>query len=135
MKEIRGAGPDSEKYPHKELTERIIGCAINVHRQLHAGFVEQVYEKTLCHEMNKSELRFLSQKALPVLYDGVVVGEHRADLIVEDAVVVELKAVSELTNQHVCQLMSTTLAAKAKVGLLINFCEARLVDGLRRVVM
>lgn len=124
-----------DEYPHKDITERIIACGIRVHRELHAGFVEDIYERALCHEMGKSNLKYVCQKVLPVHYDRAVVGEHRADVIVEDAVVVELKAVSELTNQHMSQLMSTMKAAGAKVGLLMNFGQARLVDGVRRVVM
>ena len=85
--------------------------------------------------MRKANLGVESQVKLPVYYDGVLVGEHRADVIVERKVVVELKAVSELTDQHVSQVMSTMKAAGFRVGLLLNFHEARLVRGVKRIVM
>lgn len=135
MEEIRGANARWTDYPCKGVTERIIGCAIAVHRALGAGFVESVYENALLHEMCRQGLEIESQKSFPVYYEELCVGEHRADVVVEGQVVVELKAVSDLTNQHVSQLTSTMKAAGAKVGLLLNFHEARLVDGVRRIVM
>jgi len=70
-----------------------------------------------------------------VVYDGEIVGEHRIDVLVEDCVTVELKSVKELNDQHVSQLMSTMKAAGAQVGLLANFGEARLIDGVRRIII
>jgi GxxExxY protein len=134
FKEIRGQDL-GERYPHKDLTERIIGCAIKVHRALKAGFVESIYENALAHELNTTGLKVAQQVTYPVFYDSVLVGEHRADMVVEDNVVIELKAVGELAPQHVAQIMSTLMAANKSVGLLMNFHEARLVDGLRRVVL
>jgi len=135
FKEIRGRDVSGQEYLHKDLTERIIGGAIKVHRELKAGFVESVYEKALAHELSKAGLRVAQQVTYPVRYDGVLVGEHRADMVVEDTVVVELKAVSELAPQHMAQIMSTLKAANLSLGLLMNFHEARLVDGLRRVIV
>lgn len=129
-----GSGAN-EVYLHKDVTEGVIGCAIRVHRQFHAGYLESVYENALAHELAKSGLRAATQVKLNVHYDGVLVGEHRADLVVERKVVVELKAVSELTQQHLAQLLSTMRAANLRVGLLINFNEVRLVDGVRRIVL
>jgi len=126
--------PDRAEYPYADVTEKIIGCAIAVHRELHAGYVEAVYENALAHEFAKRGLVVERQKVLPVYCDDVLVGQHRADLLVEGRIVVELKAVSELTDQHMSQVMSTMKAAGAKVGLLLNFHEARLVDGIRRIV-
>jgi len=133
VREIRSQ--TTEKYPHGELTEKIIGCAITVHRSLGAGYVEAIYENALCVELLKAGLTFERQKAVPVSYKSVLVGEHRIDILVDGIVVVELKAVSELTDQHVSQLMSTMKAASAEVGLLMNFGEARLIDGLRRIIL
>ena len=134
-KEIRGTNSRNMSYPHSDITERVIGCAIAVHRELHPGFMEGVYENALCHEMAKQGLRFDRQKAFPVCYDGVRVGQHRADLFIENSVIVELKAISELTDRDTSQLLSTMKAAGAKVGLLMNFHESRLVDGVRRLVL
>ena len=135
VQEIAGPDHDGRKYPHRELTEAIIGCAIAVHRELHAGYVEGIYENALVYELEKRGLRIERQKRLPVYYDGVLVGEHRADLIAEGKVVVELKAVTQYTDQHVAQLMSTMRAAGAQVGLLINFHQTRLANGVKRIVM
>jgi GxxExxY protein len=106
-----------------------------VHRELHGGYQEIIYENALSHEMEKAGLSFQRQVCLPVYYDGQLVGEHRADIIVEGKVVVELKAVTNTTDQHVSQVMSIMRAAGAKVGLLINFNEARLVQGVQRIIM
>jgi len=135
FKEIHGCNFHNEKYPHQELTERIIGCAIKVHRALKAGFVEGIYENALTHELTLAGLKVARQVKYPVFYENKLVGEHRADMVVQDTVVIELKAVSELAPQHVAQIMSTLMAAKKEVGLLLNFHESRLVDGLRRVVL
>jgi len=135
VSEIRGESAGKAEYPHKELTEKIIGCAIKVHRELGAGYVENIYENSLVHELVMQKIPVERQKVFPVYYDGVQVGEHRAYLVVDSSVVVELKAVSELNNQHVAQLMSTMKAAVAKVGLLMNFNEARLVNGVRRIIL
>ncbi|MDD4062071.1 MAG: GxxExxY protein [Kiritimatiellae bacterium] len=124
-----------KQYPCKDITERVIGCAITVHRELSSGFVESVYENALVHELTKQSIAVEQQKIFQVFYDGCLVGVHRADLIVEGQVVVELKAVCELTAQHISQLMSTMKAARLKVGLLINFAESRLIDGVKRVVL
>ena len=135
VRQIRGENYRDEDYPHKELTEKIIGCAIWVHRALRAGFVEVIYENALAHELAKSGLHGMRQVKYPVFYDGVQVGEHRADMVVDGKVVVELKAASGVTDQHVSQVMSTMIAARMEVGLLLNFGEAKLVDGLRRIVI
>ncbi len=135
FREIRGRDVNGEEYLHKDLTERIIGCAIKVHRELKAGFVESIYENALAHELARAGLNVAQQVTYPVRYDDVLVGEHRADMVVENKVVVELKAVSELAPQHTAQIMSTLKAAKIRLGLLMNFHEARLVNGLRRVIV
>jgi GxxExxY protein len=135
FREVCGHDLGGQKYPHKDLTEQIIGCAIRVHRTLGAGFIESIYENAMVIELSKAGLRTARQVVYPVLYDGVLVGEHRADIVVENSVVLELKAVSELNSQHVSQVMSTLKAANLRLGLLMNFHEARLVNGLRRVII
>jgi GxxExxY protein len=135
VKEIRGGNARGEKYPFSELTEQIIGAAIAVHRALGAGFVESIYENAMAVELTRRNLPFERQKTVQVVYEGVVVGEHRADLLVDDKVVVELKAVSELAGVHEAQTMSTTKAFGKKIGLLINFNEARVIDGVRRFIL
>ena len=124
-----------EQYPEKELTEKIIGCAISVHRELGPGYLEILYERVLAHEFKKQGLEFQQQRSAKVFYDGVEIGEHGIDLFVEEKVVVELKSVERLTSRHVAQVISTLKAVGAEVGLLINFDESRVVDGIQRVVL
>ncbi|MCD4699028.1 MAG: GxxExxY protein [Phycisphaerae bacterium] len=124
-----------EQYPEKELTEKIIGCAISVHRELGPGYLEILYERALAHEFKKQGLKFQQQRSAKVFYDGVEIGEHRIDLFVEEKVVVELKSVERLTSKHVAQVISTLKAVGVEVGLLINFDESRVVDGIQRVVL
>lgn len=131
---ILGPASGARCFPERELPERIIGCAIAVHKALGPGFLESVYENALAHELTKQGLQFERQKATKVLYDGVVCGEHRLDFLVEERVVVELKHVEAVHNVHLAQVISTLKAFGVKVGLLINFNEARLVNGIRRVV-
>ncbi len=135
VKEIAGCNARNVQYPHMELAEKVIGCAIKVHKILGSGFVEDIYRRALCIELKRNGVAHESEKSLPVLYEGLPVGQHRADLLIENVLTVELKAVSGLTDQHAGQLMSTMLAAKTKIGLLMNFGEARLVDGLRRIII
>ncbi len=86
-----------------KITERIIGCAYKVSNTLGIGFVEKVYENAHFHEMKKDGLRVVQQQLVKVNYDGVVVGEFYLDMLVNDLVIVELKAVSTLTNDHLAQ--------------------------------
>ena len=91
--------------------------------------------RALAHEFVKQQVRFEQQRSVKIFYDGVAVGEHRIDLFVEGKIVVELKSVEEISQAHVAQVISTLKAVGATVGLLINFNEARLVDGVKRVVL
>ena len=94
-----------------------------------------MYEKALCHELVTRGLRVERQKVVKVFYDGVLVGERRIDILVEDAVVVELKTVERILDVHTAQIMSTMKAAQRGVGLLWNFKQARLIGGVKRVVL
>jgi GxxExxY protein len=132
---VSGAMPDGEDHPEKELTRRIIGCAVAVHKTLGPGYLEVVYENALAQELQEQGLKFERQKVVKVLYHGREVGEHRIDLLVEGKVVVELKSVEDLAKKHVAQVISTLKAADARVALLMNFNEAKMVDGVRRVVL
>jgi len=117
------------------ITERIIAAAIKVHRALGPGLLESAYESCLAYELAKGGLRVEQQKPLPLVYEEVRLDcGYRLDLLVEDAVVVELKAVDELIPIHKAQLLSYLKLSGCKVGLLINFNVAMLKDGIRRVV-
>ncbi len=99
------------------------------------GYLEAIYENALALELRKQGLAFERQYVAPVYYDGAKVGEHRADILVERTVVVELKSVEDLTETHMAQVISTLKAVQVRVGLLMNFRSAKLVDGVRRVVL
>ena len=116
-----------------ELTERIIGAAIEVHRVLGPGFLEAVYEEALCTEFDLRGIRYERQKALDVAYKGKVIRGQRLDLLAEDEVIVELKAVAALPDIAVPVLVSYLKAAGLKRRLIINFGVPRLVDGVKRV--
>ena len=103
------------------LTEIVIGCSYNVSNNLGNGFLEKVYENALAIELSKAGLNFVQQHHLDVLYDGQVVGQYCADFLVENVSVVEIKALSGLTDSHKAQLINYLKATNNKVGLLINF--------------
>ncbi|MFP4106759.1 MAG: GxxExxY protein [Phycisphaerae bacterium] len=133
-RDARFAAYEEKLYPERELTERIIGCAIEVHRQLGPGYLERIYQNALIEELVQHGLRVASERVIPVFYRGKKVGEHRIDLLVEDRVVLELKSVEHLVRTHIAQLRSTLKAAGLNIGLLMNFNQPTLKDGLQRVV-
>jgi GxxExxY protein len=107
------------------ITDRVIGCSFKVANTLGSGFLERVYENALAHELRKSQLGVESQKPIKVLYDNVVVGEYVADLLVEQQLLVELKAVKSLDEIHTAQCLNYLNATGLKVCLLINFGSLR----------
>lgn len=110
---------------NKELTERIIGCVYTVANILGHGFLEKVYENALAFELRKNGMRCTQQNPIPVMYEGVMVGDFVADLTVENAVIVELKAVSQLNEVHLAQGLNYLRATGLKTCLLFNFGRAR----------
>ena len=118
------------------LTEKIIGAAIDVHRELGPGLLESAYEAALAHEFHLRGIRFERQKEMPVRYKGFLfeVG-YRLDLLVEDSVIVELKAVTEMHPIYEAQLITYLRLSGCRVGLLINFNVPRLKDGLTRRIV
>ena len=117
------------------MTHDIIGAAIEVHRHLRSGHIESVYEAALCIELERIGLAYERQKVLTVNYKGHEIGTFVADLIVENRVIVELKAVKDLAAVHEAQLIGYLRLANLRVGLLINFNVAVLKQGLRRIVV
>lgn len=111
-----------------------IGAALAVHRQLGPGFLESIYSKALCIELAARSLPFEKEKSIEVVYRGVPIRGQRIDLIVGGQVVVEVKAVSAIEPIHVAQLVSYLRTTELRLGLLINFHERLLKDGIRRVV-
>jgi GxxExxY protein len=110
-----------------DLTERIIGAAIRVHKELGPGFLESVYEEALALELTTVGLTFERQKLLPVFYREHVVGEHRLDLLVERKIIVELKAISQLEKIHFAIVRSYLKASGLHDALLVNFAAPTLV--------
>jgi GxxExxY protein len=123
-------------YPHQDLTEKIIGAAIEVHRALGPGLLESIYQTCLAHEMALRGLRFEKEKPLPVEYKGVKLESgYRLDFVVDGKVVVELKAVDSIHDVHKAQLLTYLKLTGCKVGLLLNFNSAVLKDGIERLVL
>jgi GxxExxY protein len=110
---------------HEALSQQIIGCIMKVHRTLGPGFLEGIYRRALLLELQRSGLKVEAEKSVPVFYEGEEVGLHRLDLVVEDTVVLELKAVPDLAVAHYEQLRSYLRASGLDVGLLVNFGRER----------
>ena len=117
---------------HGDLTGKIIGAGIEVHRQLGPGFLESIYENALTVELRRSEVDFARQPAVPIVYRGIEVGLHRLDLFVEGQIVVELKAVKELTPTHFAIVRSYLKAVGREHGLILNFAKQKLE--IKRVI-
>ena len=108
---------------HNELTEKIIGCAIEVHKRLGPGFLESIYENAFILELEKHNLHVERQQEVIVKYDGIEVGRHRLDLIVNDTIVAELKAVKNIEDVHFAIVKSYLKALGKEHGLIINFSK------------
>jgi len=117
----RVASAEPSDYPQSELTRKIIGAAFEVHRTLGPGFLEKVYENALLHQLRLSGVRAVGQRQLKVIYKGCEAGVYVADLVVEDAVLCEIKAGASLAPEHIAQVINYLKATQMKVGLLINF--------------
>jgi GxxExxY protein len=123
---------DDRSHPFEGLSRKIIGAAIEVHTALGPGFLENIYEEALKLELSEHKLNFETQKEIQIEYLGVVIGIHRLDLVVENQIIAELKAVKEFTDVHYAQLRSYLKATGLKVGLLLNFAKPTLE--IKRVV-
>lgn len=118
-----------------KITESIIGAAIEVHRTLGPGLLESAYEECLCHELDLRNIPYEKQKQLPVVYKGKTLDcGYRLDLLVDDVVVVEIKAVQELLPIHEAQVLTYLRLGNWRVGLLINFNVPLLKRGIKRLV-
>jgi GxxExxY protein len=120
-----GAGRTERRERINQVTEVIIGCAYRVANTLGHGFLEKVYENALAHEIRKAGLRVQQQQSIHVRYDSVVVGDYIADLLVEETVIVELKAVQSLDDSARAQCVNYLKATGHEVCLLINFGQPR----------
>ena len=118
-----------------ELTERIIGCAIEVHRVLGPGLPETVCETALCMELDSQGLPFNRQLRVPIYYKGQLISEYRPDLIVAGEIVVEVKSVERIAEAHVAQVRTYLRITSLNVGLIMNFNAETMRAGIRRVVL
>lgn len=119
-----------------ELSNRVIGCALEVHRELGPGLLESTYEQCLAHELKLNGIRFELQHPLPVEYKGVRLDcGYRVDLLVEDKLIIELKSVEQIKGIHEAQLLTYMRLAGVKIGLLINFNVTKLKNGIKRFVL
>ncbi len=119
----------------EEKTSKIIGAAIEVHRTLGPGLLEKVYEEALCHEFKLRHIQYSSQVPVNLTYKGTKITGHRLDMIVMDTIVVELKAVNFLKEICRAQVISYLKATGLRRGLVLNFCEPTLRDGLMRITL
>jgi len=117
---------DMSQSEMNQLTEEVIGCALNVSNTLGCGFLEKVYENALAHELRKAGMKVEQQHGITVHYDGVAVGEYAADLLVDGALLVELKAVKDLDDIHLAQCLNYLKATNLPLCLLMNFGKPKL---------
>jgi len=119
-----------------ELTEKVIGCAIEVHKSLGPGLLEAAYEQCFAKELNLEEIKFKTQVPLPVKYKGMKLEcGYRVDFLVEKALIIELKSIEKILDIHKAQILTYMKLASIKVGLLINFNVKLLKNGIQRFVL
>src|SRR4249919_16779 len=125
---------DTELARINQITERIIGCAIEVHRVLRCGLFESVYRSALAIEFDVAELSFIREVSVPALYKGRLLGSYRLDFMVEDLVIVEVKSVERMSPVFETQVITYLGLTRKRVGLLINFNSRLLKDGVQRFI-
>lgn len=117
------------------LTSKIIGLAIEVHKNLGPGLLEKTYEECLCIELENNGLKYECQKLVPIIYKGKEIKDaYRIDILVEDCVILELKAVEKIDKIHKAQLLTYLKLSNKEIGLLVNFNVSILKDGIHRVI-
>ena len=124
-----------KEYPFKDITEKIISCAIEVHSSLGPGLLENLYEEAMEHELKSRGIAYKRQKELEIKYKGNPIGNYRLDYLIENKVIVELKCVEAIKGIHVAQVLTYLKAENLRVGLLINFNVDKLKEGIRRVIL
>lgn len=110
---------------YKELSYKIVNAALTVYKALGHGFLEKVYENALALEFKKNNITYRQQAPLMVYYDNILVGEYSADLLVDDKVIIELKAADEIANAHIAQLINYLRATNLRLGMIMNFGKTR----------
>jgi len=119
-----------------ELSHRVLGCAIEVHKRLGPGLLESAYQQCLAYELSRNQIRFETEVPLPIEYREIKLDcGYRMDLLIEDRLIVEIKSVGRLEGIHAAQLLTYMKLAGIGLGLLINFNVERLKDGIKRLVL
>lgn len=110
-----------DEYKYSDITEKIIGCAMRIHQRMRNGYQELIYHRCLIIELKKAGLSFSSEMELPIYYEGIYVGKRRVDFLIDGKIVVEIKALSELTDAHLAQALNYLETMELEIGLLLNF--------------
>jgi GxxExxY protein len=124
-----------KEYPFKDITERIISCAIEVHSSFGPGLLENLYEEALAHELGLRGIQYRRQQELELIYKGKSIGNYRMDFIIENQIILELKCVELIKNIHIAQVLTYLKVENKRVGLIINFNVEKLKDGIKRVIL
>jgi len=126
---------DTELVQINKITERTIGCAIEVHRCLGPGLLESMYQRALCIELDDAQLPYVDQLAIPAFYKGRLVGEYHVDLLIADLVIVEIKSVERMHPVFDAQLITYLRLTAKRVGLLLNFNSRVMREGIKRLIL
>ena len=127
---------NGHKREFSDLSNTVIGCAIEVHRVLGPGLLESPYRQALTHELRSKGMRVATERAVPISYKGLrIEGAFRIDLLVEDTIIVEVKCVSAFSDAHHAQILTYLKLTGLKTGFLMNFTQPRLIDGLVSFVL
>jgi GxxExxY protein len=118
-----------------QITEKIIGCAIEVHRTLGPGLLEATYEEALCIEFSDAGMKFQRQMPFPIIYKGRNLGQYRLDLLVDEQVIIEIKSVERFDSVFEAQILTYLKVTGKRIGLLINFNSRLLRDGIKRFAL
>ena len=118
-----------------KITEKVIGCAIEVHRNLGPGLLESNYEKALCYELKENHIKYDNQIFIPIHYKGQILGDYRIDLLVENNIIIELKATDKIEPLFEAQILTYLRIMGKKLGLLINFNVPVLKNGIKRFIL
>ena len=135
LRTLRKAEYTNLKYTHSEITSKIISCCLEIHSFFAPGLLESIYEDALTREFEIQDIAFERQKSIELNYKGRIIGNHRIDFLVEDEVVVELKAVEAINNIYLAQLITYLKVMDKRVGLLINFNVEKLQKGIKRIIL
>jgi len=127
-------GETNKEFPLKNLTKKIISCAIEVHSSLGPGLFENLYEEAMAYELTSQGIVYQRQKILKMQYKGNFIGDYKLDFLIENKVIVELKCVESIKNIHIAQILTYMTAEKIQIGLLINFNVEQLKEGIRRII-